>query len=70
LLAVAASDAQEEALRVAGVNCVLRFPFHRDVLRNEIRRVLKLPEPVEETANNRLPQANRWFRALQLLRSN
>ena len=69
LLAVAASDAQEEALRVAGVNCVLRFPFHRDVLRNEIRRVLKLPEPVEETANNRLPHANRWFRALQLLKS-
>jgi hypothetical protein len=70
LMAVAASDAQEEALQVAGVNKVLRFPFDREALRADVRRALKLPKVSEEpTTPSGWFQPNLFVKALQLLKS-
>src|SRR5258708_25224160 len=69
IMAIATSDAHHETLREASVNCVLRFPFERDQLRAEFRRILKLPEVNEEATGSRWSQANFLLRAFQRLKS-
>jgi DNA-binding response OmpR family regulator len=71
LIAVAAFAQNQVALLEAGADCVVRLPFESEKLRTEVRRVLRLPEVVEEPA----PERARWTltdflaRGLQRLKS-
>lgn len=54
VIAVAVFPEDEVPLLEAGSECVVRFPFDREKLKSEVRRVLRMAEPVEE------PKPSRW----------
>jgi len=70
VIAVSVFPENEPALLEAGAECVVRLPFQAEKLKAEVRRVLQLPELVEEPV-----QPTRWslsdlvWRGLQRLRS-
>ena len=49
VIAVAVFPGDEAALLEAGAECVVRLPFEAEQLRSEVRRVLRIPDPVEVT---------------------
>ena len=59
LLALVTSTEYEVALLGAGADVVLPMPFEREILKSEVRKLLRLPEPVgrEEPAGRRLSAA-------------
>ena len=55
MIAVAVSNKHETSLLEAGAECVVRLPFpeEKEKLKLEVRRVLKMTEPVAELATPR-----------------
>ncbi len=69
LMAISASDENKHALLAAGVECAMKFPFNRELLRSEIRQLLKMPELNSENASGQWGQAGMWLRLLRRLKS-
>ena len=63
VLAVTVLPEAEAPLLEAGADRVVRFPFRAETLNSEVRRLLRMPELVEEA-----PAPNRWSLAALLLR--
>ncbi len=63
VLAITVTLEAEATLLGAGAEHVVRFPFQAEVLTAQVRRLLKIPELVEEVA-----APNRWSLAALLLR--
>jgi hypothetical protein len=69
LMVVSTSDENKKRLLEAGADCMMKFPFNRESLKLEFRRILKLPEVKEEPANEAWSQTGLWLRLLNRLRS-
>lgn len=69
LLVVSMAEENRHALTEAGADSVMKFPFNRESLTLELRRVLKMRELREESPAERWGQAGMWLRLLQRLRS-
>jgi hypothetical protein len=67
IIAFSISEEEDVALWEAGVDSVLRLPLNSEHLKNEVRRLLQMPERVEEPAEE-APAANRWSLAATLSR--
>ena len=63
VIAITVTLEAEATLLGAGADCVVRFPFRAEGLKAEVRRLLRMPEWVEE-----VPVPNRWSLATLLLR--
>ena len=63
MLAVTMRLEAEASLLGAGADCVVRFPFQAEMLKAEVRGLLRMPELVEKVA---VP--TRWSLAAMLLR--
>ena len=53
VIAVAVFPAEELPLLEAGVECVVRLPFDGEKLKSEVRRVLRMTQPVEQSKPSR-----------------
>jgi DNA-binding response OmpR family regulator len=69
VIAVSIFPRDEGALLEAGVECVVRLPFEGEKLKLEVRRVLRMADPVEESKPSRWFLAGLVLRGLQRLKS-
>ncbi len=69
VIGVAALPASEGQLLEAGVESVVRLPFETDKLKEEVRRALRLPEPVAEPEPTRGSFVELLWRGLERLKS-
>ena len=67
MIALSVSEEEDVALWEAGVDSVLRLPLNSEHLKNEVRRLLRIPELVEKPVPE-TPAANRWSLAATLSR--
>jgi CheY-like chemotaxis protein len=71
VIAVAALAEDEGSLLEAGAECVVRLPFEEGKLKlkAEVRRVLRMAEPVEAATPSRWSLSDFFLRGLQRLKS-
>lgn len=69
VIAVSVFPDNEVALMEAGVECVVRLPFDGEKLKLEVRRALRMADPVEESKPSRWSLHELVLRGLQRLKS-
>ena len=69
VIAVAVFPEDEVSLLEAGVECVVRLPFDGEKLKLQVRRVLRMADPVEESKPSRWSLNELVLRGLQRLKS-
>jgi len=69
VIAVAVFPADEVSLFEAGAECVVRLPFDGEKLKLEVRRALRMAEPVEQSKPSRWSLNELVWRGWQRLKS-
>jgi DNA-binding response OmpR family regulator len=69
VIALAVFPADEVALLAAGVESVVRLPFNGEKLKREVRRILRMADPVETSKPSRWSLNELFLRGFQRLKS-